>query len=146
MPEGVGGRSDYPESALDFHLEINDVTSSRVVIDNKKRFDDLNRDYSNSNLNESELRQLRNLNLLYELCIDIGAEKSKVWTLRKIYAILNTARSKNGFERKMTVSQFRSGSLKTEQSFEDKGSSKFMLFGGKKKSKGGSAAFNQNEG
>ncbi len=140
---GSAGQDRYPESALDFHLTINEVAASKVVDDEGKlRFKDFTRDYSNSNLDRFELHQLRQLNMLFEICKEIGAKESAWWVQRKINAILNTSRAKNGFERRMTVSQFNSSQVKHDQTFKEGGSSKFLLFG-KKKSRPAPGGFQQ---
>ncbi|KKN65091.1 hypothetical protein LCGC14_0484790 [marine sediment metagenome] len=132
------GVANYIETPLDFHLEINDVQASKYEVgegkNKRKPFKDMIRDYSNANLDYTELWQLRMYNDLYELCLDIGANESSVWVLRKIYSILNTSRSKFGFERKMTVSQYTHGSIKQDQTFSDNRGSGFLFFGKKKKS------------
>ena len=144
--------SNYVETPLDFHLEINDVQASKVQIGEgenaRKPFADMIRDYSNANLNYAELFQLRMYNDLYVLCQDIGANESSIWVLRKIYSILNTSRSKFGFERKMTVSQFTHGTIKQDQSFTDNRASGFLFFGKKKKTAfvGGDANMGQEGG
>lgn len=133
---------NYIENPLEFHLEINDVQASKIEVptaDGKgvvRPFKDLIRDYSNANLNSIELYQVRLYNDLYELCLDIGANESAMWVLRKIYAILATSRAKGGFERRMTVTQFSHGTMKQDQTLSDNRGSGFLFFGKKKSGKG----------
>lgn len=130
---------NYIDNDLGFHLEINDTQAHRYEkVDAEGNitypFADINRDYSNSNLVGSEIDQIRIFNTLLQLCKDIGAEDAGVWVERKIFAMIATSRGRNGFERRMTVSQFTHGSMKSEnKTIEDKPSS-FLLWAKKKKS------------
>lgn len=134
--------SSYVDNDVGFHLEINDTQAHRYEETDDKGnvtlpFADINRDYSNANLERNEIEQIRLLNKLHQICMDLGATGSSRWILRNIFAMQATSRSRNGFERKMTVSQFTHGSMKSEQkTLEDKPSS-FLMFSRKKKSSGG---------
>jgi len=132
----------YVDNDLGFHLEINNTQASRFEVEDaegniKTPYADINRDYSNANLERNEIEQIRIFNTLYQLCGDIKAKESGGWVLRKIYAMIATSRSRNGFERKMTVSQFTHGSMKSEQKNVDEKPSSFLMFAKKKKSSGG---------
>lgn len=133
---------NYIDNDLGFHLEINDMHARRFMVEKSdggedQPFKDFTRDYSNANLEKVEVEHLRVLNKLYQLCVDLKAMDAASWVLRNIYAILATSRGKNGFERRMTVSQFTHGSMKSEQkTFEDKPSS-FLMWARKKKSSTG---------
>ena len=129
----------YIDNDLGFHLEINDMHAQRFKGEGGEElpYKDFTRDYSNANLNNVEVEQLRLYSKLLQLCKDLGAKEAASWVLRSIFSILATSRGKNGFERRMTVSQFTHGSMKSEQRmFEDKPSS-FLMFARKKKSGGG---------
>ena len=136
VESGGGGdeKRGYVEDAISFHLEINDTAASKYEVNGKTPFADLIRDYSNSNLDKVELFQLRILNKLYELCLEIKAQGSAQWVLRDIYTILNTSRGKNGFERRMTVSQFTHGTVKQEQTMKQERPSGLLNFRKKKSS------------
>ena len=137
------GQRGYVEDAISFHLKINDTAASSYEIDGKRPFADIIRDYSNSNLDKVELFQLRILNKLYELCKEIKAYGSAQWVLRDIFTILNTSRGKNGFERRMTVSQFTHGTVKQEQTMRQDRPSGLLSFNRKKK---GNNDFSQTQG
>ncbi len=129
----------YIDNDLGFHLEINDMHAQRFKGEGGEElpYKDFTRDYSNANLNNVEVEQLRLYSKLLQLCKDLGAKEAASWVLRSIFSILATSRGKNGFERRMTVSQFTHGSMKSEQRmFEDKPSS-FLMFARKKKGGGG---------
>ena len=145
VESGGEGQRGYVEDAISFHLEINDTAASKyTTADGKRPFSDLIRDYSNSNLDKVELFQLRILNKLYELCLEINATGSAQWVLRDIFTILNTSRGKGGFERRMTVSQITHGSMKQDNIVRQDKPSGLLSFNRKKKGSGGE--YNEGQG
>lgn len=127
----------YPETPLDFHLAINDVSANKFSLNGRDFVDDLLRDYSNANLDKFELAQIRLYNDLLMIVRDVGAvgkDSSEELILRRIFAMLASSKSKNGFERKMTVSQFTHGTMQSNQNIRESSGSRFLMFGKKKRS------------
>lgn len=145
VESGGDGQRGYVEDAISFHLEINNAAASQYEVNGERPFSDIIRDYPNSNLDAKELFQIRLLNKLYDLCLEIKADGAALWVLRDIYAILNTSRGKNGFERRMTVSQISHGSMRHEQTMKQDRPSSFLSFNRKKKSSG-FGEYNQGQG
>ncbi len=137
-----GNIPSYIDNDLGFHLEINDMHAQRFKVENNEGgeelpYKDFTRDYSNANLNNVEIEQLRLYSKLLQLCKDLGAKEAASWVLRNIFSILATSRAKNGFERRMTVSQFTHGNMKSEHRTFDAKPSGFLMWARKKKGGGG---------